>query len=67
MREPERTTAAERAEAYGIDLTLIDLQLSMTPDERVRAHESAWRLAQELVRAGEEYRARHGKPGPAPR
>jgi len=53
-----RKTLEERAAEMGIDLSLLETRLRMTPDERVRAHESARKLAEKLRRAGEEARVR---------
>lgn len=45
-------------EELGVDLTLIDACLALTPTERLRRHEEAARAARALAKAGEEARAR---------
>ena len=53
-----RETATEAAEAYGIDISLLDDNLLKTPEERLHQHCLALQLAHELRRAAEERRAR---------
>jgi len=45
------------AKEYGVDLTLLLHNLTLTPTERVQAMESALRLAEEFRRAGERARS----------
>lgn len=61
IRTMKVLTAAERAAAYGIDLSLLRANFERTPEERIRVHEDAFALAEALRRAGEASRARHGK------
>ena len=42
----------------GIDLELVEHNLSLSPDERAQQHDGALALALELKRIGEEMRAR---------
>ena len=55
-----RTSEEVIAEAVraGIDLELIEHNLTLSPEERARQHDSALQLALELKRVGEEMRAR---------
>ena len=55
-------TAIEEAIKAGFDLSLIDSNLALTPEERVLRHESAL----ELVLALREAAAAHEKSAPAP-
>lgn len=57
-----RGPAWQAAGRYGIDLTLLEASLRLTPTERLDRHESALALALELERAGERRRA--GRPDP---
>ena len=41
-------TAAQRAETYGIDLSLITENLRLTPEERIDQHQAALELASAL-------------------
>lgn len=46
-------TPAEKAAAdYGIDLDLLDMQLELTPMQRMAAHQRAFELLQTLQQAG---------------
>jgi len=47
-RSGERTTASERAEAYGIDLSLLDDNLLLTPSERLAQNDAALEFANGL-------------------
>jgi hypothetical protein len=63
-------TAWEAAGAWGVDLWLLEENLDRTPNERVRAHEEALRLIEEMERAfrqrqGEKRDEGHGEP-PSP-
>jgi hypothetical protein len=48
---------AEAVQA-GIDLELVEHNLTLSPEERAYQHDGALRLALELKRSGEEMRAR---------
>ena len=52
-RTDDGRTAAERAAAYGIDLSLIEENLRLTPEERAKEHELALQEAEQLVAAYE--------------
>ena len=58
MAESERARLEREYVEAGFDLSLLDATLRMTPDERLRAHESAARVVEELRAALEERRAR---------
>ena len=64
MNEPRLDERAEKqvtiqdAEAHGIDLSLLDDNLLLTPEERLRQHCRALQLALDLRRAAELLRAR---------
>lgn len=55
-RTDDGLTACERAEAYGIDLSLLDENLLFSPAERLRRNESA-RLLMDALRNAR----RHGR------
>jgi hypothetical protein len=62
-RPPEfdvRNDAVIQAYARGVDVSLLDENLRLTPDERLAKAARAIALAVELRRAGEEHR-RQGK------
>lgn len=44
-------TASQRAEAYGIDLTLITENMRLTPEQRLDQHQAALELASALQKA----------------
>jgi hypothetical protein len=46
-------TARQRAEQYGIDVSLIDINLQKTPYERLQNHNQALKLAIQLREAME--------------
>ena len=50
-RTDDGLTAAERAEAYGIDLSLLDVNLSLTPAQRLNRNASACSLVESLQKA----------------
>jgi hypothetical protein len=50
-RTDDGLTACERAEAYGIDLSLLDENLRLTPGERIARSEQALFLALSLREA----------------
>lgn len=60
----ELLPSEQRAIAMGIDLTLLDSRMAMTPEERIRAHGSAARLAQALAEAMEAKRERDREAAP---
>ena len=44
-------TASQRAESYGIDLSLLTENLRLTPEERIDQHQAALELASTLQQA----------------
>ena len=50
--------ASKQAELAGIDLSLIDANLRLTPEQRAVQHQAALRLALEFERAGKVLRER---------
>lgn len=60
MAGMEDDPALARAEAFGIDLSLLRESLKLTPTERLEYHEGVLEFAEALRRAGEE------KYGPFP-
>ena len=56
-RTDDGLTASERAAAYGIDLSLIDDNLRLTPSERLARNDAAIDLAHSLKRAMKHARA----------
>lgn len=60
-------SAWRRAEEFGVDMTLLEKSLRMTPAQRVEAHERALALAEELSRAGAAARARRRTTRPKTR
>jgi len=52
------TTAVEQAEAAGFDMSLVDVSLSYTYEQRALQHQAALDLALELEKAGQELRGR---------
>ena len=50
-RTDDGRTAAERAEAYGIDLSLLTENLRLTPEERIDQNQAALELATALEEA----------------
>ena len=50
-RTDDGLTAIERAEAYGIDLSLLDENLRLTPGERMRRNDEALALVTALQEA----------------
>lgn len=55
---PENENPIERAREFGIDLTLLEENLRLTPTERLKKHAAALDLMQEARRAGERMRDR---------
>ena len=62
MTEREADEALARAEAFGIDLSLLRESLKLTPTERLRRHDEALAFMETVRRAGEKL---HG-PFPHP-
>lgn len=54
-------SAWERAKKYGIDTTLLEINLKKTFTQRVIDHQSALELAETLRAAGEKYYAKSRK------
>jgi hypothetical protein len=55
---PPKGSKLEAAKKYGVDLTLNLRLLALTPNERVKEHDRALRLALDLRAAGERARLR---------
>jgi len=53
-------TAVQRAEAYGIDISLIDENLRLTPTEKIRQNDIALNQAEALQTALHQTRAQSG-------
>ena len=53
-------TAVQRAEAYGIDISLIDENLRLTPTQRIRQNDIALNQAEALKAALNQTRAKSG-------
>ena len=53
-------TAVQRAEAYGIDISLIDENLRLTPTEKIRQTDIALNQAEALQTALHQTRAKSG-------
>ena len=53
-------TAVQRAEAYGIDVSLIDENLRLTPTEKIRQNDIALNQATALQAALHQTRAKSG-------
>jgi hypothetical protein len=53
-------TAVQRAEAYGIDISLIDENLRLTPTEKIRQNDIALNQAEALQAALNQARAKSG-------
>lgn len=56
MTKTPEQIIAEAVQA-GIDLELVEYNLTLSPEERARQHDGALELALELKRIGEEMRA----------
>jgi len=56
-RTDDGRTAIQRAEAYGIDLSLLEENLRLTPVERLERNERAWELVASLRGAMKNERA----------
>lgn len=59
--------AIEAAEKAGFDISLIECNLALTPEERLLRHDSALELAQALRKAGELHRAQSASVTPTAR
>jgi len=57
-RTDDGLTAARRAEAFGIDLSMLDDNLLLTREQRLDQNQAALDLASALIAA----RSTHGKP-----
>ena len=55
----EKRTAWGRAQAYGVDMSLLEANLRKTPQERIRAHSRA--LSEALALEKALAKKRHGK------
>ena len=53
-------TAVQRAEAYGIDISLIDENLRLTPIQKIRQNDIALNQAEALQAALHQTRAKSG-------
>jgi sulfite reductase beta subunit-like hemoprotein len=53
-------TAVQRAEAYGIDISLIDENLRLTPTQKIRQNDIALNQAEALQAALHQTRANSG-------
>ncbi len=49
----EKTEAEKAAEAWGIDLKLLEAQLELSPQERIESHQRALELIHQLQEAGQ--------------
>ena len=61
MKSPRRHRPADAwkaAEAYGCDMSLLEDNLRMTPQQRIQAHRSALALAERLRTAMEKFHER---------
>ena len=58
MTKTPEEIIAEAVQA-GIDLELVEHNLTLSPEERARQHDEALKAALELKRLGEEMRARN--------
>lgn len=61
-RTDDGLTACERAEAYGIDLSLLEANLALTPEERLRQNDRVLNEALALQAALARSRARTHPP-----
>lgn len=53
-----KNSAWERARRYGVDVSLLEMNLKKTPTERVTALQNAISFTCELAKSGAEYYAR---------
>lgn len=61
-RTDDGLTARERAEAYGIDLSLLEANLALSPEDRLRQNDRILNEALELQAALNRARARTHPP-----
>jgi|FLYM01.1.fsa_nt_gi hypothetical protein len=61
MKSEVATSQFEQDSSQLEDATVLD-RLSMTPEERIDAHENARQLLEDLKNAGEELRAKSQEP-----
>jgi hypothetical protein len=54
----EKVSAIERARDYGIDISLLESYLTLTPTERLIGNQNMLALAEALTQAREQKRAR---------
>lgn len=59
-------TAVQRAEAYGIDISLIDANLRLSPAQKIRQNDIALNQAEALRAALHQTRAQSGIHGLSP-
>ncbi len=58
IAHPPRGSKLAEAKKYGVDLTLLVENLSLTPTERAKKLSRGAKALQELRRAGERYRSK---------
>jgi hypothetical protein len=59
VAKTEAEIIAEAVQA-GVDIEMVEYNLTLTPEQRARQHDGALQLALELKRLGEEMRANAG-------
>lgn len=65
-RETKEMTAVERAKDYGIDISLLESWLALTPTERLIRNEGMLSLARAFAEArAKQHAADRGTPEPA--
>lgn len=57
MKPTTEMTAVERARAYGIDISLLEYSLRLTPEERLMGLEGMLALVEDFARARDRKRA----------
>ena len=60
LEATKHMTAVQRAEAYGIDISLIDENLQLTPTQKIRQNDIALNQAEALQAALNQTRAKSG-------
>jgi sulfite reductase beta subunit-like hemoprotein len=60
LEATKHLTAVQRAEAYGIDISLIDANLRLTPTQKIRQIDIALNQVEDLQSALAQTRARSG-------
>ena len=58
---PNTTCSKEQGDAVTIDVTLVAHLLSLSPQQRIEAHEAARQLVRDLQAAGQELYARQSE------